>query len=276
MQRHLLQVGYTDHALGTILDSLEDTGRYDEAMIVVVADQGISVKPGVAHQRQIADDTVGEIAAIPLFVKLPGQTEGSIDDRRALTIDIVPTIADVLGTDVPWTTDGSSLVEDPPSRTETTTIGPYSTATFGTDGEEKYAVARRLEALFPGGDPYALVPPGAADLVGETIDVKSLPEAPFDFELDNPLLYTAYSTTSDIVPSRVTGALLGTVQGDEIFAVTIDGRVAAMTRSYIEDDEGFFQAMIPPESLAVGYNEVDLVLVGADGSYSRVDQANRP
>ena len=35
--------------------------------------------------------------SVPLFIKLPGQTEGRIDDRNVESVDILPTIADVLG-----------------------------------------------------------------------------------------------------------------------------------------------------------------------------------
>ena len=68
MQRHLLQVGYADHIVGEVIGGLEDAAIYEDSLVVVVADHGISIKPGVSHQRKITDDTVGEIAAIPLFV----------------------------------------------------------------------------------------------------------------------------------------------------------------------------------------------------------------
>jgi hypothetical protein len=40
---------------------------------------------------------------------LPGQHRAVIDDRSARTIDILPTIANVLGIHVPWRLDGRSL-----------------------------------------------------------------------------------------------------------------------------------------------------------------------
>ena len=38
---------------------------------------------------------VALVAFVPLFVKEPGQTDGRVDDRNVLSIDILPTIADV-------------------------------------------------------------------------------------------------------------------------------------------------------------------------------------
>ena len=99
-QRHLLQVGYTDLALGRILDRLEETGLYDESLVIVAADHGVSFRPH-GERRRIEEGNMEEIAFVPLFVKPPGQTQGRIDDRHARTIDIVPTIADILGVEVP-------------------------------------------------------------------------------------------------------------------------------------------------------------------------------
>ena len=112
-QRHLLQVGYTDLALGRILDKLEKTGLYDESLVVVVADHGVSFRPH-GERRRVEEGNMEEIVFVPLFVKPPGQTEGRIVDEHARTIDILPTIADVLGVEIPWETDGRSLVGDGP------------------------------------------------------------------------------------------------------------------------------------------------------------------
>ncbi len=46
---------------------------------------------------------------MPLFVKLPGQRRGRLDDRAALTVDVVPTIAEELGLDFTPGADGRSL-----------------------------------------------------------------------------------------------------------------------------------------------------------------------
>ena len=108
-QRHLLQVGYTDLALGRILDKLHETGLYDRSLVVVVADHGVSFRPH-GERRRVEEGNMEEIAFVPLFVKPPGQTDGAIVDDHARTIDILPTIADILGVEVPWKTDGRSLL----------------------------------------------------------------------------------------------------------------------------------------------------------------------
>ncbi|MFP3880855.1 MAG: sulfatase-like hydrolase/transferase [Actinomycetota bacterium] len=266
MQRHLLQVGYADFVLGELIAALEQEGVYDDALVIVVADHGISIKAGVDHQRTITDTTVGEIAAIPLFVKYPASHRaGEIDDRRALTIDILPTIADVLDADLPGDVEGSSLLDPPPDRQETTTHGPEGSVTYGTDGDEKLQVASHIEEWFPGGDPWVLRPRSSPDLVGRRVDVGSLTPSDITGRVREPELYEDVDTGGPVIPVRV-GAVLGEqAEGDELIAVVVNGEIAAMTRSYVFEEEVSALAMVRPEQFVDGANRVDFLEVTADG-----------
>jgi hypothetical protein len=270
MQRHLLQVGYADHVLGEIITALEAEGIYDEALVVVTADHGIAIRPGVEHQRKISAESVGEIAAVPLFVKPPGNSNSVIDDRRALTIDILPTIADVLGADLPDDVDGVSLLGPDPQREETTTVGPGSSVTYGVDGSEKLAVAARLEDLFPGGDPWSLRPRGSRDLVGFRVETSGLGSSGLRARLRESHLYSDVDTSADVIPVRIGGFLYGDVDGTEILAVSLNGTIAAITRSYLEDGQAAFLTMVPPESFVDGRNEIEVFEVGPDGDLGTV------
>ena len=107
-QRHLLQVGYTDLALGRILDKLHETGS-TTVVVVVVADHGVSFRPH-GERRRVEEGNMEEIAFVPLFVKPPARRTAPPVDDHARTTDILPTIADILGVEVPWKTDGRSLL----------------------------------------------------------------------------------------------------------------------------------------------------------------------
>ena len=264
MQRHLLQVGYADHVLGEVFAAMEEAGIYDEALVVVVGDHGISIRPGVAHQRRITESAVGEIAAIPLFIRPPHPAMGAIDDRRALTIDILPTIADVIQADLPDDLEGVSLLGPAPDRSETTTIGPDGGVTFDVDGGEKLAVARRLEELFPGGDPWALRPRGSPDLVGKAVDAAG-PEQAFTWRLAKPGLYDDVDVSGDVIPVRVGGTLNGDVDGSEVLAVSVNGVIGAVTRSYVFAGEVSFLAMVPPALFVDGANTIELIHLTAGG-----------
>ncbi len=112
LQRLTLQLEYTDRLVGKLIDRLRRLGLYDKALFIVLADHGASHIPGHSH-RLLGDppDPVnsGAIVHVPLFVKLPGERRGRTIDRPVRTIDVVPTIADVLGFHIPWKVDGSSL-----------------------------------------------------------------------------------------------------------------------------------------------------------------------
>ena len=86
LQRHLLQAGFVDRLLGQLIAQLRRTGLWDRAMVVVVADHGISfrVKPTPAppfavgklgYRRDLTAENAHDIAAVPLLVKYPGQAE---------------------------------------------------------------------------------------------------------------------------------------------------------------------------------------------------------
>lgn len=270
MQRHLLQVGYADHVVGEVIATLEDRGIYDDAMVVVTADHGIAIVPGVDHQRAITPETVGEIASVPLFIKYPNGDGGVIDDRRALTIDILPTIADVIGADLPDDVEGVSLLGPTPSRDSTTTTGPEGAVTYGVDGAEKLEVARRIERWFPDGDPWALLPPGSPDILGIDVDTSSLESSDLRVRLRESDLYEDVDTGDEVVPARVGGWVFGgSADGDEVLAVVVNGEVGAVTRTFVDEGTTSFLAMIPPDLLVDGANTIDIVEVDG-GSLLRV------
>ena len=109
--RHLLQLRFTDAELGKLLERLEDQGIYDEALIVVAADHGVAFDLGERDRRQANERNVHDISPVPLFIKAPRQKNGAIDDSYVETIDILPTIAEILGVEPTEEPDGRSVAE---------------------------------------------------------------------------------------------------------------------------------------------------------------------
>ena len=73
-QRHLAQLGYTDRLIGETLRTLRATGLYDQALVVVTADHGVSFRRGAQGRGMDAiKAAAGEVAWVPMFVKEPGQ-----------------------------------------------------------------------------------------------------------------------------------------------------------------------------------------------------------
>ena len=107
-QRFLLQVGFVDRQLGLLLDRLERTALFDRALLVVTADHGIGFDLGVTDRRAAADASIAEVAPVPFFVKAPHQRRSRVRRAYVHTVDVLPTIADVLGLKLPWNVDGRS------------------------------------------------------------------------------------------------------------------------------------------------------------------------
>ena len=263
LQRHLLQVQYVDRAIGQVIDAMKSTGIYDESLLIVVADHGISFEAGIDHWRRITPETVGDIAPVPMFVKAPGCLGGVIDDRRALTIDLLPTIADVLGFDPPWEVQGVSLFGPDPHRVETTTVGPSTSATFGVDGNEKLAMAGRNAEWFPTYDPWELLPEGTRDWRGEQVDLIAAHATSITTRLDRAFWYNNVDVEGDVIPVRISGELFG-ADSPVLLGVAVNGVVGAMTRSYSLENETLFQALVPPEYFRPGRNTIGLISIDGD------------
>ncbi len=109
-RRHLLQLAVADQLLGELLAGLRRAGIYDECLLVVVADHGAGFWPSNYLRSVDRNPHPEDLIQIPLFIKRPGQVDAKVDLRTASIIDIVPTIAELLGAQVPWPTVGCSLV----------------------------------------------------------------------------------------------------------------------------------------------------------------------
>jgi hypothetical protein len=153
------------------------------------------------------------------------------------------------------------LLDSLPERVDTTTVGPDGSVTYGTDGEEKLAVAKRIEEWFPGGDPWALRPPGSPELVGTRLDVGRLEESGLSVFLKEARLYQDVDLTGDSIPVRLGGYLFGGARGSEILAISVNGVVGAVTRSYRQGEQVSFLAMVPPTVFVEGRNDIAVIEV---------------
>jgi hypothetical protein len=157
--RYRLQVGFIDHFIGRVLDRLEEAGIMDECLLIVTSDHGVSFHPG--HSRRQPDaNNIADIMSVPLFIKLPGQTEGRIDDRNVESVDLLPTIADVLGIDLPEPVDGIPVSKEP-RRPRKTIYFEKTMAVVEPDFPQLPSAALRQAALF-GTEPLEYLPPAAA------------------------------------------------------------------------------------------------------------------
>ena len=215
---------------------------------------------------------VGDVAAVPLFIKLPDGEGGLIDDYRAELIDVLPTIAAVLEVTVPWSVEGTSLIgTDRPVR-ETSLID--ASLEIGTGGGEKLKVAQRKIDSFGDGDVFGLAPPGTRDLLRISIsDLTIRPAGEFVGRIQDAELYEGIDTKAQTIPAAIRGSLEFVAEDDApaLVAISVNGVISAVTRSYVRGDEVLFEAILPPEVLVDGHNDVRLILIRERGEQRILD-----
>lgn len=169
-QRHLLQLGALDRALGAARAELEAAGTWDDAIVVVTADHGVQFQPGGA--RAVGPGGV-EVTNVPLFIKRPQQTEGVVEESAALTIDLLPTVLGLLGLPSRGELAGVDLFggEVPQVRRDAFLVGEGDAVTPDQGASAvASAVERRARWIDPDGGWDAAYQPGLARrLVGTPV-----------------------------------------------------------------------------------------------------------
>jgi arylsulfatase A-like enzyme/Flp pilus assembly protein TadD len=103
-----------DALVGEYLDALRASGRYDEALIILVSDHGEGLRDHGEQEHGVL--LYREALQVPLIVKLPrNERRGTRVTRPVQLVDVLPTIAAVTGIDAPHT-DGQSLLAPAASR----------------------------------------------------------------------------------------------------------------------------------------------------------------
>jgi choline-sulfatase len=102
------EIAYADSALAGFIGYLKKTGRYDNALIVVVGDHGEGL--GEHHEDTHGIFLYDSTTHVPLIVKLPSQNhQDQVVRAQVRTTDILPTVVDWLGIPPPGRLDGASL-----------------------------------------------------------------------------------------------------------------------------------------------------------------------
>lgn len=261
-QRHLAHARYTDVVLGQILARLRRSGLYDRSMIVVTADHGWSFEPG-ADSRQLEDANAPSVLFMPLFVKPPRSRDGSISDRFVQTIDIAPTIADAVDVELPWKTDGRSLLAPGPDRQRLEARAVERKKHFEFDAaplaERLREAAERQGALFAGDDPDRIFRIGPhRDMLGRRVqDLRSGPPTGLRHRLRGPApAELNLKPKQFVIPTLVAGTLEGPRTAERELVIAVNGRLVGAARS--RAPAGRFEALLPDRAFRVGRNELKI------------------
>src|SRR3954451_8185051 len=276
-QRHLLQAMYTDSLLRQLVTRLKAAGLYDKALVIVTADHGISFRvkqhPAAPYRagqigwrRDLTKHNADDVAFVPMFVKIPHQGEGRIDDTWVRTTDLLPTIlraaqlkkipaavaSDALGTRpkqapkwISVLTNRSGVVElDPP------TLLRRRAAT----------IAERARRFGTGADVARLFKIGAhPELIGR----RPTGLRPIRARLYGPRRFLDVDLHGHRVPSNVIGRLQARPPANRDIAVAVNGRIAAVGRSFrpTGSSETTFSLLVPESAFRQGRNDVRLYTV---------------
>ena len=270
-QRHLLQLQATDRLLGRLLDRLHDQGVYDRAVVAVVADHGISFRLG--HDRRLVRAAnVEDIAPVPFLVKAPAQHRGRISDKPLRTVDVLPTIADLIGLRIPWSVDGrSALRSTVAAQRRRRIIAKKFRHSYPVDSHffarDRRAALERKQRLF-GDGLYAFGP--RPDLLGRRLaGVRPLARGRRHAVIAAADRYRGVDPATGFVPAHVVGTISGTrrdrgrrAAGSPV-ALAVNGKIAAtgVTFRLRGSSEERFSLLIPEHALRRGSNRLELMAI---------------
>jgi len=103
------EIGYTDHELARLLEGLDLTGRRDDTLVIVTADHGESLDEH-GYWFQHGDHVFDNELRVPLLVRWPaGVAAGRVVTAQVSTVDLFPTVLDLLGVEADRPEEGRSL-----------------------------------------------------------------------------------------------------------------------------------------------------------------------
>jgi arylsulfatase A-like enzyme len=104
------EIAFNDHNFGIFLQKLRQRGLYDESLIILLSDHGEEFYEHGSWEHQ--KTLYAEMLNIPLIIKFPSSsaTGKKRIQHMAQHIDILPTILDSVGIQIPQYVEGQSLL----------------------------------------------------------------------------------------------------------------------------------------------------------------------
>ena len=273
-QRYLLQVKFVDNLFGQLLAHLRQVGLYDRSLIIITSDHGVNFRAGGFH-RQMTDTNHGDIALVPSFIKAPYQQEALLIESSTETIDILPTVAELLGVTLPWPVDGQSALNLDNKREE------LSFFSF-KDIDKRLSLVPISQQILQESVDYKLgltsgdVSPRDLGLIhnGESLSLTGRLLSDFDhredhtisIKYDSPDLFAAVDLESAFIPAHITGRIRSQedVKTTHTLAVAVNGTIQAVTRPWrfpVKGESGSWSAIVPEKAFRSGKNDVETFVV---------------
>jgi hypothetical protein len=242
---------------------------YDDTLIVVTADHGFAWQVGVPTRRSVNRANVDELGPVPLFVKAPGQRRGRVNDALAQTLDVTPTIADVLGVPLGYRADGRSAfsravrTRREVSLTTRDFSGVVRMPAARWETRRRAIVRRRLDKLGSGdwASLYTSLGPNRELIGRSTSELKRASAGTLHASLVRAGAYAHVRRASGLVQTQVAGRVIGsgpTSRRD--LAVAVNGRIEAVGTTFhlVGEAVESYSVMVPEASMRDGRNLVEV------------------
>ena len=261
-KRYLLQTGLVDRMVGDLKARLEELGLYDRSTVILTADHG---------GRIAATDHFDDIFLVPLIIKPPHTTAGSVDRRPVSTLDLLPSLLDLLDAP-PMPSPGgrkrSFFAEDYELASQLYDNGELRPMDLGLHQSKLDLVSWKLDRFGDGEEPLALYRAGSTrpELLGEPLENLDVHDDPrVVAELDLGSLTVTYDPDSSYAPVLLNGSV--SLEGYDgpccELAITVNGQVEATVnaRSYEPPDQYRFRCTIAESLWRPGPNDVRVWMI---------------
>jgi hypothetical protein len=270
-QRLLLQVQFLDGLIADLIQNLKTKNLYDSSMIILVGDHGLGLTEG-AELRKVQKKNYPEMLWVPLFIKFPNQKTGRTLDWNVETVDILPTIAEVLDFSIPWKVDGFSLMKEPSRTIKSSFLSNQRVRrNFSPDLRQiQRSVDRKIKwfgeeasanLFFPGSDQFLMGRPATSNV--STVDAR--------IEIHKAERFQNLDSDSSFIPALLSGTIESAQLGENkmTIAVALNGAFQATVETRPLRKKGIhsFRVMLPESAFVKGYNTVQIYLRGAHGKY---------
>ncbi|MDD5553490.1 MAG: sulfatase, partial [Candidatus Omnitrophica bacterium] len=98
---------YDEEVIGPVIEKLKDLRIYDKTIIIICSDHGEEFYEHGKHGHGLT--LYGEATHVPLIIRVPRVKRGKGIKELTQTVDIMPTLLDLLGIPIPHQAQGKSL-----------------------------------------------------------------------------------------------------------------------------------------------------------------------
>ncbi len=106
LRDYFAMITHMDEQIGRIIQTLKESGEYENTIIIFSADNGLAVgQHGLMGKQNVYEHSIG----VPLIISGPGIPENEKRDAFCYLFDIFPTLCELTEVEVPETVQGKSF-----------------------------------------------------------------------------------------------------------------------------------------------------------------------